>query len=360
MCFMERAVELAKLGEGFVNPNPLVGAVIVKDGRIIGEGYHARYGDLHAERNALKNCTESPEGAEMYVTLEPCCHTGKQPPCTEAIISSGIKRVFVGSYDPNPQVSGKGIKILRESGIEVIEAYKKDMCDNLNPIFFEYITTGKPYVILKTAVTADGKIASYTGDSKWVTNEKSRENVHKTRKRVAAIMTGIGTVLNDNPMLNCRIENPKNPIRIICDSNLRIPLDCDIVKTANEIPTFVAATVKNSDKEKALMKNGVEVIYIKEKNGKLSLTDLIEKLGEMKIDSVMIEAGAALNASALEAGIIDRLQLYIAPKLIGGNMSAFGGLGIEKMSDAVKLSKPKIQFFDSDILLEYDVIKENK
>lgn len=206
--YMLRAIELAKLGTGFVNPNPLVGAVIVKNGRIIGEGYHMKYGTLHAERNALKNCTESPEGAEMYVTLEPCCHYGKNPPCTDAVIASGIKKVYVGSDDPNPLVAGKGIKILRENGIEVVTHFMKEECDKLNDIFFYYITNKKPYVILKYAMTADGKIATSTGKSKWISNEASREHTHQTRKKVAAILVGIGTVLNDNPMLNCRCENP--------------------------------------------------------------------------------------------------------------------------------------------------------
>lgn len=352
---MKRAIELAKLGEGFVNPNPLVGAIIVKDNKIIGDGYHKRYGDLHAERNALKSCSESPVGADMYVTLEPCCHMGKQPPCTEAVIKSGIKRVFVGSYDPNPLVSGKGIKLLRESGIEVIENYEREQCDKLNKVFFKYITTGMPYVTLKTAVTADGKIAAYTGDSKWITNEHSRNNVHKMRKKTSAIMTGIGTVLADDPLMNCRIENPKNPIRIVCDSSLRIPLDCQLVKTAADIPLIVATLSENSDKIRELESKGVKIIRAEEQNEKISLKALMRMLGEMKIDSVLIEAGSGLNSSAIESGIVDCVQIYIAPKIIGGVFSAFNGINIPKMSDAVKLSSPQIQYFGDDIMLEYEI-----
>lgn len=356
---MKRAAELAMLGEGFVNPNPMVGAVIVKNGKIIGEGFHEHYGGLHAERNALKNCVESPLGADMYVTLEPCCHTGKQPPCTEAVIKSGIKRVFVGSYDPNPKVSGNGIRQLRDAGIEVIEDFERELCDSLNAIFFKYITTGIPYVIMKTAVTADGKISSITGDSKWITNEESRKNVHRTRKKAAAIMTGIGTVLADNPLMNCRIENPKNPIRIVCDSSLRIPIDCNLVRTANEIPLIVATISDNFDKAKKLESLGVKIIKTEENNGKVSLKDLIKTLGEMKIDSVLTEAGSGINSSLIESNIADCIQIYIAPKIIGGNMSAFNGLNIAKMSDAIKLSAPKIKAFGSDIMLEYKIIKED-
>ena len=202
--YMLRAISLAKQGAGFVNPNPLVGAVIVRDGRIIGDGYHERYGTPHAERNALAHCSEDPAGAEMYVTLEPCCHYGKNPPCTEAVIASGIRTVYVGSDDPNPLVAGKGLQMLREAGIDVHTGICKDACDRINRIFFHYITQKTPYCILKTAMTADGKTATRTGESKWITNEQSRAHVQETRKRCAAILCGIGTVLADDPMLTCR------------------------------------------------------------------------------------------------------------------------------------------------------------
>ena len=244
--FMREAIREAKRGLGFTNPNPLVGAVIVKDGRIISCGYHARYGELHAERNAINNAIEDIKGADMYVTLEPCSHYGKQPPCCEAVVEAGIKRVYIGSRDPNPKVCGKGVEYLKKHGIEVFEDVLKDECDKINDIFFHYITTGMPYVIMKIAMSADGKTASKTGHSKWITNSISRESSHFTRKRVSAIMVGINTVLEDNPMLNCRCDNPKHPLRVVCDNNLRIPLECNLVKTANEIPTLVA-TVSNVD-----------------------------------------------------------------------------------------------------------------
>ena len=342
--YMQRAIELAQKGFGFVNPNPAVGAVIVKDNRIIGEGYHTKYGSLHAEREAIKNLSESAEGADMYVTLEPCCHYGKNPPCTEAVIASGVKRVFVGSYDPNPLVGGKGIQILRDAGIEVVEGFMQRECDALNEIFFHYITTGEPYVIMKTAVTADGKTACANGDSKWITNELSRANVQLTRKRCAAIMTGIGTVLSDDPMLNCRCENPANPVRVICDSNLRIPMESQIIKTAKDIPTIIATL---SD----------DLIKTKSHNGKIDLNELIAELGRRKLDSVMVEAGAELNAAMMKAGKVNQLDIYIAPKLVGGMNSIpfLGGDSIEKMAEAKLLKNPQMKTFGDDIMISYKV-----
>ena len=350
---MKRAIELAKMGMGFTNPNPLVGAVIVKDGRIIGEGYHERYGELHAERNAIKNSSESTEGADMYVTLEPCSHTGHQPPCTEAITDARIKRVFVGSFDPNPLVSGRGINYLREQGIEVITEVMRDECDALNDIFFHYITTKTPYVIMKTAMTADGKIATRTGNSKWITNELSRNAAHLTRKRVSAIMVGINTVLADDPMLNCRCDNPKNPVRIVCDSKLKIPLDCNLVKTAKEIPTIVATVSNDADRSDTLRNLGVDVIVTS--GERVDIRELMVKLGERKIDSILVEGGGELHASVLEAGLVDMLQVYIAPKIFGGSdaKGAVGGKGVDKVLDAYMFSHPTVTMYGADVLIEY-------
>ncbi len=353
---MLRAIALAKMGEGFVNPNPLVGAVIVKDGEIIGEGYHERYGELHAERNALKNCKNDPNGATMFVTLEPCCHYGKNPPCTEAVIKSGIKKVYVGSFDPNPLVAGKGIEQLRNAGIEVTEGFLREECDKLNDIFFHYITTKRPYVILKSAITLDGKIAAYTGHSKWITNELSRANTHITRKKCAAIMTGIGTVLADNPMLNCRCENPSDPIRVICDTKLAIPMECEIVKTATQIPTYVATSSDNAVKAAELEGKGVKILKISKTETGIDLDELMSVLGEMNIDSVLIEGGAKMHTSALKAGIVNKLQVYIAPKIMGGDgLSAFSAMGISKASDAIELKNPQLHIFGDDIMIEYEV-----
>ena len=251
--YMTRAIELAKGGVGYTSPNPLVGAVIVKDGRIIGEGYHERYGSLHAERNAFASLKESAEGATIYVTLEPCCHHGKQPPCTEAIVENKIARVVIGSRDPNPLVSGKGTAFLREHGILVEEDFMKEECDRLNPIFFHYITNKLPYVVMKYAMTLDGKIATVTGASKWISGEESRHMVHEMRHKYRGIMVGIGTVLADDPMLNCRIDGLRSPVRIICDSHLSIPLDSNICKTANEYDTIIACA--NGDEAKKTILN---------------------------------------------------------------------------------------------------------
>ena len=357
--YMQRAIELAKRGEGFVSPNPLVGAVIVKDGKIIGEGWHERCGELHAERNALKNCKEPTQGSTIYVTLEPCCHYGRTPPCTKAIIEAKISRVVIGSRDPNPLVSGKGAEILRKAGIEVIEDFMRDECDKLNPIFFRYITTKLPYVSLKYAMTADGKIATYSGKSKWITNEFSRNDVHRLRKKHRAIMVGIGTVLADNPMLNCRIENGRNPIRIVCDSKLRIPLDCNICKTANEISTLVVSAIEDSEKQAELEKMGVKTLILPDKNGKVDLKKLMQYLGEKSIDSVLIEGGGTLAYSALQAKIVNHIYSYIAPKIFGGEnaKTPVESVGVEAPDDCFKLKRTNIREMGSDILIEYDVLE---
>ena len=357
VALMQRAIELAGRGTGFVNPNPLVGAVIARDGEIIAEGWHARYGDLHAERNALAACKQDPRGAAMYVTLEPCCHTGKQPPCTDAIIAAGISKVYVGSDDPNPEVAGKGIKLLESSGIEVVKGFLKDECDALNPIFFHYITTKTPYVIMKVAMTADGKTATRAGLSKWITGEEARHHVHETRKRCAAIMVGIGTVLADDPTLTCRIEEPSNPVRVVCDSNLQIPIDCKLVASAREIPTYVAACSIDRRKAELLESKGVHVLEIVPADGRVNLRALMRRLGSLGIDSVLLEGGAALHEAALRSGIVQHVQVYIAPKIFGGvsAKAAVGGLGVYQVEEAYHLSRPEITRYGDDVLLEFDV-----
>ncbi len=359
--YMKAALELAKKGMGNVSPNPMVGAVIVKDGRIIGEGYHEVYGSLHAERNALKNCTENPKGSVMYVTLEPCCHHGKQPPCVEAVIEAGISEVIVGSGDPNPLVAGKGIKILKDNGIKVTEGVLREECDKLNEVFFHYIQTKLPYVVMKYAMSADGKIASYTGASKWITGEKARENVHFLRHKYTAIMAGVGTVLADNPMLTCRIPNGKNPVRIICDTNLRTPLASNIVSTANDVKTIIATCSEDADKIKQYTEKGCEVLFVPEKNGHVDLNKLMVLLGEKGIDSILLEGGAELNWSAVESGIVSKVLTYIAPKIIGGSgaKTPIGGRGFAEMSEVLHLKNSVVTKIGEDFLIEseadYDV-----
>lgn len=371
--YMRRAIELAKKGSGHVNPNPLVGAVIVRDGEIIGEGYHECYGQLHAERNAIANAKKrgnSLEGSTIYVTLEPCCHYGKTPPCTEAIIEEKIARVVVGSDDPNPLVSGKGFQMLREKGIEVIPHFLKEECDAMNHVFFHYIRTGTPYVAMKYAMTMDGKIACYTGDSKWVTGEESRAHVQTLRNHYKGIMAGIGTVLADDPMLNCRIEGGRDPIRIITDSHLRIPMDSQLVRTAGQQPLIVAC-LPDADEEKAaqLQEKGVEVLRIpgvttaditEEQKEVISLPVLMKELGARKIDGILLEGGGQLNESALQAGIVDRIYCYIAPKIFGGTQAKtpVEGQGLTRAADAWQFNRIGMQEFGQDILLEYEKAQE--
>lgn len=357
--YMLRAIQLAKKGEGWTNPNPMVGAVIVKDGQIIGEGYHKKCGELHAERNAIASLTESAEGATIYVTLEPCCHYGKTPPCTEAIIEQKIKKVVIGSRDPNPKVAGKGAQILRESGITVVQDFMREECDRLNPVFFHYITTKTPYVVMKYAMTLDGKIATKTGASKWITGEAARAEVQHMRHRYMGIMAGIGTVLADDPMLNVRVEGWKSPIRILCDSGLRIPLDGQIVKSAGKYRTIVAyADSENTEaKRKRLHEMGVETICCPDENNQVDLKKLMKYLGEEGIDSILLEGGGTLNDSALRAGIVQEVQAFIAPKLFGGmnSKTPVEGIGVRFPSEAVKLKCTDICQIGEDIRITCQV-----
>lgn len=356
--YMKLALKLAEKGCGWVSPNPMVGSVIVKNGEIIGQGWHKKYGGLHAERNALDSCNESPKGATMYVTLEPCCHYGKQPPCVEAILDAGIKKVVIGSNDPNPLVAGKGIQILREHGIAVKENILKDDCDKLNEVFFHYITTKRPFVVMKYAMTMDGKIAAYTGASKWITGKIARNHVQQQRHRYSAIMVGVGTILSDDPLLSCRIAGGKNPIRIICDTHLRAPITAQVVQTANRIPTIFA--VCHADKEKlcAFEKAGCHILHLGEKDGHVDLQQLIDALGQKEIDSILLEGGGTLNWTALQSGIVNKVQAYIAPKLFGGQnaKTPVEGMGISSPSEAFQLRNSIITKLGEDFLIESEVI----
>ena len=355
--YMQRAISLAERGRGWTSPNPLVGCVIVKNGKIVAEGYHEKIGGWHAERNAILNSDTDLSGATAYVTLEPCCHHGRTPPCSDLLIERGIKKVFIGSRDPNPLVSGKGAKQLRAAGIEVVEDFMREECDKLNPIFFHYIQTKCPYVLLKYAMTADGKIATSTGESKWITGETARTKVQQTRHQYSAIMVGVETVLADNPMLNARIPNAKQPVRVVCDSQLRTPLDCQLVQTAKEYRTVIATVCEDLQKIEQYRLLGVEVMVCKARNKRVDLDDLLQKLGEMQIDSLLIEGGSSLNFSALESGVVNRVHCYIAPKLVGGKQAKtpIGGEGIDDLSQAVKLKLVSMEMVGEDILIDYEV-----
>ena len=365
--YMRRAIALAKKGIGAVNPNPLVGAVIVKDGRVIGEGYHARYGELHAERDALKKVTEDPAGAEMYVTLEPCCHTGKQPPCVEAIVEAGIRKVYVGSDDPNALVAGKGITYLREHGIEVETHVLKDACDALNPVFFHYITTKTPYVVMKYAMTMDGKIASATGKSKWISGEASRARVQEMRNELTGIMVGIGTVLADDPMLTCRIEGGRNPVRIVWDSDLRIPEESNLVKTAEAIRTIVLHDEKLAYDEaiketmEILRSRKVELIGLPTVERRIGGRQMLDptvamtRLGEAGVDGILLEGGGTLNEGLLSAGAVQEVRIFLAPKILGGRdaLTPVEGAGFDSPDLAAAFTLIETERIGEDIFLRY-------
>ena len=352
--FMKLAIELAKKGGGNVNPNPMVGAVIVKEGKIIGQGYHERCGEGHAEVNAFRSLKEDASGATMYVTLEPCSHYGKTPPCADKIIENKISKVVIGMVDPNPLVSGKGIEKLKNAGIEVEVGVLEEECIKLNEVFIKYITTKRPFVVLKAAMSLDGKIATKTGESKWISSEESRLQVHNLRSKLSGIMVGVNTVIKDNPELTSRIEGGNDPIRIIVDSTLRIPMDSNVLQNKDN-KTIIATTSKaNNKKMQEILNKGVRVLTVNENNGKVDLSELITKLGELNIDSILLEGGATLNYSALDEGIVDKVMMYISAKIIGGEKSKtpVGGNGIDKLQEAFKIRDINISVVGEDILLE--------
>ncbi len=354
--FMKRALYLAEKGSGYVNPNPKVGAVIVKNGKIIGEGFHERFGENHAEINALNSAGENARGAEIYVTLEPCSHFGKTPPCARTLVKAGLKKVIIAMKDPNPIVSGRGIKILRENGIEVVLDVMKDEAEKLNEVFIKYITTKRPFVLMKSAVSLDGKIATTLGESKWISGEVSRQYVHKLRNNFMAIMVGIGTVISDDPLLTTRIENKKSksPIAIILDSKLKVPLNSRIFTTLSE-RKIIIATTEYSDKAKMaeLKKMGILVIEIPSKCGHVNLKYLMNEIGKMGIDSILLEGGSKLNFSCIKENIVDKVMYFVAPKLVGGEKAktSIEGEGIKSLSDAVKVNNMNSEKIGQDILL---------
>ncbi len=357
--YMRLALDLARRGEGKVSPNPLVGAVIVRDGKIIGQGWHEKYGEKHAERNAIDSLTESAEGADLYVTLEPCCHHGHQPPCTDAIIEAGIKRVVIASGDPNPLVAGKGIRILRSHGIEVVEGVLREEAERMNEIFFHYITTRTPFVALKYAMTLDGKIACHTGASRWITGEEARRHVHVLRNRYSAILTGVGTVIKDDPLLTCRIPEGRNPLRVIADTSLRTPYEAAVVKTAGTVRTVIATCVSDRNRIRPYEEAGCIVISLPEENGHVSMPALMRWLGENEVDSVLCECGGSLSWSLLESGFINKVYAYVAPKIIGGESAPapVGGAGVDDLSSAFHLEDIAVSRFGDDLLVEGDVVR---
>ena len=352
--FMNRAIMLSTRARGMTSPNPMVGAVIVKNGRIIAEGFHRKAGTPHAEALAITAAGGKAKASTLYVSLEPCCHTDKRtPPCTGTIIDSGIKRVVVAMRDPNPKVSGRGMKELERAGIEVVTGILEEKAKQVNEFYIKYITTKKPFVILKVAMTLDGKIATAAGQSKWITGEKSRMMVHRLRSSVDAVMTAIGTVRADNPQLTARIRNGRNPVRILIDPSLEVSPDAKILRVPPET-IIVTKNTRNPAllrKAKLLLNIGSSIILYKVE---LDLNWLMEKLGERGITSIMIEGGSSLNAHALEDGIVDKVILFIAPKIMGGAASypAVGGKALRGLDEAYRLKDTTVKRLGEDLLVE--------
>lgn len=354
--YMKLALTLAEKGRGRTSPNPMVGAVIVNKKRIVGQGYHRKAGLAHAEINALKQAKKRAEGATLFVNLEPCCHYGKTPPCTDAIIKSRVKRVVIGMRDPNPLVSGKGIGILKRAGIEIHLGVLEKECRRLNEAYIKFIKKEMPFVSLKVGESLDGKIATIRGDSRWITCKKSRELVHKLRREFDAIMVGSNTVIKDDPMLTARLRGRrgKSPKRIIVDSSLRIPLRAKVLNS-NEADTYVFTTRNAPLRKKALLeKRGVKVFEIGRKEGRIDLKRLMIKLGKLNITSLLIEGGGEINASALKERIVDKVIFFVSPVIIGGKEAPcpVSGRGFPYLKEAIKLKNMDIKRIDRDVLIE--------
>jgi len=355
--FMKEALRLARRGAGRVSPNPLVGAVIVKNNTVIARGYHECYGGPHAEINALRHARGNAKGATLYINLEPCCHYGKTPPCTDALVASGIAKVFVGMVDPNPVVSGQGIKKLQQAGIEVEVGLLEDQCRQLNEVFIKYITKKVPFVTLKAAMTLDGNIATVTGDSKWISCEASRKLVHILRSQSDAVMVGSGTVLADDPLLTVRLEKKslKNPLRVIVDGKLRIPLTSKILQPNLAEGTIIVTAPSRASSPKAnqIAETGARILSASLKNGQINLRALMKKLGAMGIASLLLEGGSELNAAALAEGIVDKIIFFYAPKIIGGRnaVRVVGGSGIAALRNALLVRDLNLRRVGSDVVM---------
>ena len=351
--YMDLALELAEKGRGYVNPNPMVGAVVVKDGEIVGKGWHKFYGGPHAEVYALDEAGTKAEGATIYVTLEPCSHFGKTPPCAEKIKKMKIKKCVIACLDPNPIVAGRGKKILEEAGIEVVVGVREKEAKELNKVFMKYITEKNPYLFLKCAITLDGKIATNERDSKWITNEKSREKVQFLRHEYMGIMVGINTLINDNPRLTARIENGVNPFRIVVDPHLRTPLESNFVNMADDNKSIIVTSKENekNDKITELENKNVKIIYMEGFN--FSVHEILKKIGELKIDSVLLEGGSYLISKAFKENRIDGGEIFIAPKILGGGLPFIDGFDFKEIKDCFHLQNVKFNVYDDNISVEF-------
>lgn len=354
--FMWAALDLARRGRGKTNPNPMVGAVVVREGQIVGTGYHRAAGELHAEIMALQSAGESAGGAVLYVNLEPCAHQGRTGPCVDAIIGAGIRKVVAAMEDPNPLVRGRGFQKLKEAGVKVKTGVLEEKARRLNEVFIKQITTGRPFVIVKSAVTADGKIATRTGSSRWITGEKARAFVHRLRNNSDAIAVGVETVLRDDPRLTARLEEGggKDPQRIVIDSRARLPIDARMINMPSRAATVLATTAAAPpDKVRALQEKGVEILMLSEREGRVDLAELMVKLGERGVCQLLVEGGGTLNYSFLQAELIDKVMLFIAPLIVGGGESptAFDGSGVAELDEAWRLEEMEIKRYDGDLLI---------
>lgn len=350
---MRLALAQARRGVGKTAPNPAVGCVIVKDGHIVGRGWHRKAGTPHAEVHALREAGALAEGADAYVTLEPCSHYGKTPPCAEALIAARVARVFVGMVDPNPLVAGKGIGMLQAAGIEVETGLLEEACRELNRPFIKWIQTRLPYVVLKSALTLDGMSATVNGDSRWVTGDRARAEVHRLRGKLDAIMVGVGTVLKDDPQLTCRVPGGKDPLRVVVDSTLRIPLHAALFTVHSRAKTVIATCCSDQARIEAVQARGAEVLRCNESDGRVDLADLFRRLGESGVQSVLLEGGSHLAGEALRSGLIDKCMIFLAPKLVGGTgMGLFAGKGVALMKDAIRLEEMTVRKVGADILVE--------
>jgi diaminohydroxyphosphoribosylaminopyrimidine deaminase/5-amino-6-(5-phosphoribosylamino)uracil reductase len=352
--WMRRALELAERGRGHVEPNPLVGSVIVRDSQLVGEGWHQRYGQAHAEVVALAAAGEAARDATLYVTLEPCCHHGKTPPCTDAVLRAGIVRVVAAMADPFPQVAGKGAEQLRTAGIAVEFGLCEAEARRLNAPYLKLLATGQPYVHAKWAMTLDGKIATRSGDSKWISNEASRRRVHELRGRMDAILVGIGTALADDPQLTARPAGPRAAVRIVLDSHLRLPTSSFLAQTARQTPTLLATTADAStDRAAGLEGRGCEILRLPSANGRPSITALLAELGRRRFTNLLVEGGSAVLGGFLDAGAIDEAHVFVAPRLAGGAdaRTPIGGRGVEKIADALTFPEWRVETIDGDVLL---------
>jgi diaminohydroxyphosphoribosylaminopyrimidine deaminase/5-amino-6-(5-phosphoribosylamino)uracil reductase len=350
--YMKRALNLARKGMGKTSPNPAVGCVIVKDGTIVGEGWHRKAGGPHAEIHALVMAGAATRGSDVFVTLEPCCHTGKTPPCSEALIKAGVSRVIAGMSDPNPQVSGGGLAALRQAGIETVCGVLEDDCRAINLPFIKHITSGMPYVTYKCAMTMDGNIATITGESRWISCEESRKYVHRMRARMDAVMVGVDTVIADNPQLTVRHVRGNNPLRVIVDTRLRTPESVSVLSGQSSAKTIIATCETNPRVHLRYLKQGVTILVCDSDDGRVSINDLLQKLGAMGVQSVLLEGGSRLAETMLMQGLIDEMVFFVAPKISGSDgFAPFTLNGLTSMEQAVRLDFIDVRRSGADIMI---------